>query len=170
MKASKFYTKKPVNAYQFTLPPYTTRWAYRISVGQAVQEARRQDSDKLKQALKLGGAKIMVAEPETALAAFALGLTIDLTVSTAGEDVQYALLDWNNWLKFSTGETVYDAYIYQSGVSVDAQRRFTPLEGTYYFGLRSDNWVDDIDVSVDIEAITETPVFETEWYLEPVRP
>ena len=167
--ASKFYTKKPVNAYQFTLPPNTQRWAYRISVGQAAAEARRQDSEKLKLALQTGGVKLMGIQPETALAAFALGAALDMTVSTAGEDVSYALTDYDNWIKFSKNEE-YQAFMQQMGLSVDAQRRYAPLDGTYFFALRSDNWVDDINVTIEIEAVTELQLFETEVYLEPVRP
>ncbi len=167
--ASKFFTKKPVNAYQFTLPPNTRQWAYRIAVGQAATDARRQDGDKLKSVLQTGAVKIMGVQPETALAAFALGMAIDLTVSKGGEDVDYALVDWNNWQQFSKNEN-YNAYMQQTGVSVDTQRRYTPLNGTYFFALRSDNWVDDINVIIDIEVVTEIPVFETELFLEPVRP
>lgn len=166
---SKFYTKKPVNAYQFTLPPNTVRWAYRVAVGQAAAEARRQDTEKLKLALQTGGVKLMGIQPETALAAFALGVALDMTVSTAGEDVVYALTDYDNWIKFSKGED-YQAFMQQSAISVDAQRRYAPLDGTYFFALRSDNWVDDINVSIEIEAVTEVQLFETELYLEPVRP
>jgi len=169
VSASKFYMKKPVNAYQFTLPPNTQRWAYRISVGQATADARRQDSDKLKLALQTGAVKIMGIQPETALAAFALGAAIDMTVSTAGEDVEYALTDYDNWTKFSKGQP-YTAFIQQAGLSVDAQRRYTPLEGTYFFALRSDNWVDDINVNIEIEAVTEVQLYDTEWYVEPAQP
>ncbi|MEZ4966825.1 MAG: hypothetical protein R2791_16390 [Saprospiraceae bacterium] len=168
VQASKFYTKKPVNAYQFTLPPNTVRWAYRISVGQATADARRRDADKLKSTLQSGAVKIMGVQPQTALAAFALGAAIDMTVSTAGEDVEYAIVDYTNWLKFSEYQD-YSAFMQQSGVSVDVQRRYNPLKGTYYFALKSDNWVDDINVQIDIEAVTEVPVFETEIYLEPVK-
>jgi hypothetical protein len=167
--ASKFFTKKPVNAYQFTLPPHTVRWAYRVSVGQAVQEARRRDAEKFKSALHSGAIKLMGVQPETALAAFALGASLDLTVSAAGEDVEYAIVDYDNWLKFAAYQE-YTAFMQQAGVSVDAQRRYAPLEGTYYVALKSDNWVDDINVSIDIEAVTEVPVFETETYLEPLGP
>ena len=58
VSSSKFYLKKPVNAYQFTLPPNTRQWAYRVAVGQAVQEARKQDAQKLKQAFQGGAAKL----------------------------------------------------------------------------------------------------------------
>lgn len=167
--ASKFYTKKPVNAYQFTLPPNTVQWAYRISVGQAVNDARRQDADKLKSALQTGAVKIMGVQPQTALAAFALGMAIDMTISTSGEDVEYALVDWTNWQQFAKYEN-YTAFIQQGGVSVDAQRRYSPLQGTYYFAFKSNNWMDDINVTIDIEAVTEIPLFETEIYLEPVKP
>lgn len=167
--ASKFYLKKPVNVYQFSLPPNTIRWAYRISVGQATADARRSDADKLKSVLQSGAVKIMGVQPETALAAFALGAAIDMTVSTAGEDVEYAIVDYDNWTKFSENKP-YKAFMQQSGISVDVQRRYTPLQGTYCFALKSDNWVDDINVQIDIEAVTEVPVFETEIYLEPVKP
>lgn len=166
--AKKFYTKKPVNAWQFTLPPNTRQWAYRISVGQAVNEARQRDAQKLSQAFQMGSAKLLGIEPQTALAAFALGMAIDMTVSKSGEDVDYAITDWDNWQKFSNGEE-FRAYMQQNTMSVDVQRRYTPLEGTYWFALRSDNWMDDINVSIEIEAVTETPLFETEWSLEPLR-
>jgi len=103
------------------------------------------------------------------LGAFALGMALDMTVSTAGEDVEYALVDWDNWGKFSKGEN-YNAYIQQGGVSVDAQRRYSPLEGTWFFALKSDNWVDNINVTIEIEAITEVQLFATELYLEPQKP
>ncbi|MBX2892748.1 MAG: hypothetical protein KF734_17600 [Saprospiraceae bacterium] len=167
VSASKFYTKKPTNVYQFTLPPNTVQWAYRISVGQATQEARRRDAEKLKTALQTGAVKLMSVQPQTALAAFALGAALDMTVSSAGEDVEYALVDYDNWSKFSSGKE-YTSYIQQGSVSVDVQRRYKPLQGTYYFALKSDNWVNDINVSIDIEAVTEVPVFETEIYLEPI--
>lgn len=169
VNSSKFYLKKPVNAYQFTLPPNTRQWAYRIAVGQAIQEARQQDAQKLKQAFQGGAIKLMGVQPETALAAFALGMAIDLSTSKAGEDVEYALVDWKNWQAFSKGED-YSASMHQSGVSVDAQRRYAPLEGTLFFALRSDNLLDDITVNIDIEAVVETPIFETLMYLEPLRP
>jgi len=167
--ASKFFTKKPVSVYQFTLPPNTVRWAYRLAVGQAAAEARRQDTEKLKLALQTGGVKLMGIQPETALAAFALGVALDMTVSTAGEDVAYALTDYDNWMKFSKGEE-YQAFMQQAAVSVDVQRLYAPLDGTYFFALRSDNWMDDINVNIEIEAVTEVQLYETELYLEPVRP
>lgn len=167
--ASKLYLKKPVNVYQFTLPPNTVRWAYRIAVGQAAQEARQRDTEKLKSVLQSGAVKLLPIQPETALAAFALGAAIDLTVSTAGEDVAYALVDWNNWLLFSEDKP-YQAFMQQSLISVDVQRRYAPLEGQYFFALRSDNWMDDISVTIDIEVVTEVPIFETELRLEPLRP
>jgi len=169
VSSSKFYLKKPVNAYQFTLPPNTRQWAYRIAVGQAAQEARQQDAQKLRQAFQGGAAKVLGVQPQTALAAFALGMAIDLSVSKAGEDVDYAITDWDNWQHFSKGED-YNAYMQQTGISVDAQRRYAPLEGTYFFSLRSDNWIDDITVNIDIEAVVETPLFETLMFLEPEKP
>jgi hypothetical protein len=78
-------------------------------------------------------------------------------------------VDWDNWQHFSKGED-YNAFISQAGISVDAQRRYAPLEGTFSFALKSDNWVDDITVNIDIEAVVETPLFETLMYLEPEKP
>lgn len=167
--ASKMNLKKPVNAWQFTLPPNTKQWAYRVSVGQAVNQARQQDAQKLAQAFQMGSAKILAVQPETALAAFALGMAIDMSVSKSGEDVDYAITDWDNWQHFSKGED-YQSLMQQNGTSVDVQRRYTPLSGTYWFAFKNHNWVDDIDVSVDIEAVTEVPVFETELFLEPLKP
>ena len=163
--AKKFYLKKPVNAWQFTLPPNTRQWAYRISVGQAANAARQKDAQALSKAFQLGSAKLLGVQPETALAAFALGMAIDMTITKSGEDVDYAITDWDNWQKFSNGGE-YKAFMQQSATSVDVQRRYTPLEGTYWFALRSDNWVDDINVSIEIEAVTEIPLFETETFLE----
>ena len=120
-------------------------------------------------AVEFGTEMLLGVEPETALAAFALGMAIDLSVSKGGEDVDYAVVDWDNWQHFSKGEN-YSAFMQQSGISVDAQRRFAPLEGTFFFALRSDNWVDDITVNIDIEAVVETPIFETQLYLEPEGP
>jgi hypothetical protein len=166
VSASKLGLKNAVNAYQFTLPPHTIQWAYRVSVGQATIDARKRDTEKITGGLKLGAAKLLGYEPTSALAIYALGMAIDLTVSKSGEDVTYALLNADNLAKFKDGKE-YDTFIYQSGVSVDAQRRYAPLEGSFYFGFRNNNWLDDITVSVDIEAVTEVPQFVTEWYLEP---
>lgn len=169
VSANKMGLKKPVGAYQFTLPPNTVRWAYRLSVGQSSIEARRKDAGKLADLLRTTSTKVLSYQPETALAAFALGMAIDLTSSTSGEDVEYALVDGENLHKFFAGESVYQAHIWQNGVSVDVQRRYTPLAGTWFFALRSNNWMDDIDVFVDIEAVTETPIWETETFLEAAR-
>jgi hypothetical protein len=53
---------------------------------------------------------------------------------------------------------------------VDVQRRYKPLEGNWFFAFKNSNWIDSIDVNIDIEAVTEVPVFSEEVYLEPVRP
>lgn len=168
VSAAKFFTKKPVNAWQFTLPPNTRQWAYRIAVGQAANEARQKDAQLLSKAFQLGSAKLLGVEPTSALAAFALGMAIDMTVTKSGEDVDYAITDWDNWQKFSKG-TDYKAFMQQTATSVDVQRRYAPLEGTYWFALRSNNWVDDINVTIEIEAVTDVPVFETEVFLEPLK-
>ncbi len=168
VSASKMGLKSPVSAYSFTLPPHTVQWAYRITVGQALMEARQKDADQLTSALNSGAAKILPVAPPTALAAFALGMAIDLTVPKAGEDVEYALLTAENLSKFKKREP-YQAFIWQGDVSVDVQRRYSPLDGSYFFAFRSDNWMDDITVNVDIEAVTETPIFAEEIYLEPAN-
>lgn len=166
--ASKFGINSPRATYQFTLPPNTVRWAYRLAVGQAAAEAQRKDADNFRNLVTKGSVKIMGIQPQTALAAYALGLAVNMTVSTSGEDVEYAILDGQNVQLFLKGDE-YQAFMQQSSVAVDVQRRYTPLEGTYYFALKSDNWVQNIDVFIDIEAVTETPVYETETFLEPVR-
>lgn len=168
VSASKLGLKNPVSAYAFTLPPHTVQWAYRISVGQTLMESRQKDADQLTSALNSGAAKILPVAPPTALAAFALGMAIDLTVPKAGEDVEYALLTAENLELFKKREP-YKAFIWQGDVSSDVQRRYSPLEGSYYFAFRSDNWMDDITVNVDIEAVTETPIFAEEIYLEPAN-
>jgi hypothetical protein len=157
------------NSYQFSLPPNTVRWAYRVAVGQEVAEARKKDSQKLSEMLQRGAIKVAGYQPETALAAFALGMAIDLTTSTAGEDVEYALINAANQQLFLKGEE-YKAEIWQGGISVDVQRRYKPLEGNWFFAFKNSNWIDSIDVNIDIEAVTEVPVFSEEVYLEPVRP
>ena len=157
------------NAWQFTLPPHTVSWAYRIAVGQEVHEARRKDAQMLSRELKKGAAKALKVQPHSALAALALGMVIDLTTSTAGEDVEYALLSGANKKLFMKGEK-YKAHIWQGGVSIDVQKRYKPLEGTWYFAFKNDNWLDDIDVFIDIEAVTEVPVVGEEIYLSPRRP
>jgi hypothetical protein len=167
--AGRFGIQKAVGSYQFTLPPNTVRWAYRLSVGQAGADARRQDAAKYSAFLQKGATTVLKYQPESALAAFALGVAIDLTVSYAGEAVEYALLTPDNLPKFEK-RAKYDAYLWQGGVSVDVQRRYTPLSGTYFFALRNPNWIDPIDVSIDIEAVTETPLTAEEIYVEPVVP
>lgn len=168
VSASKMGLKSPVGTYQFTLPPHTVNWAYRISVGQALAEARKKDADQLTGALNSGAAKLLAVTPPTALAAFALGMAIDLTVPKVGESVEYALMSGENLEKFKKREP-YQAYIWQGSVSTDVQRRFAPLEGTYYFAFRTSNWIDDITVNIDIEAVTETPIYAEEIFLEPIR-
>lgn len=168
VSASKLGLKNPVGTYQFSLPPHTVNWAYRISVGQALNDARKKDADQLTSAINSGAAKLLPVAPETALAAFALGMAIDLTVPKVGEAVEYALLSADNLENFRKREP-YQAYIWQSAVSVDVQRRYTPLVGTYYFAFRTSNWFNDITVNIDIEAVTETPIYAEEYYLEPVR-
>lgn len=168
--AGKLGIKKPVNAYFFSLPPHTQRWAYRISVGQAGAEARAQDAQKFSSLLKAGSLKALPVQPETALAAFALGVAIDLTVrSSAGDDVNYALVDETNLALFYD-EKPYKAHMSQSRVAADAQRRYTPTEGSWYFAFRNPNWVNDIGVLVEIEAVVETPIYGVESWLEPLKP
>jgi hypothetical protein len=152
-------------AWFFTLPPNTTQWAYRVSVGQSAANARRADAQKFSELTKSGAMKMMAVQPETALAAFALGMAVEMTVSTAGEDVEYILADAVNTQRYLNAQTTYDAFIWQGAVNVDVQRRYTPLSGTFALAFRNNNWVDDISVEVDIEAVTETPVIEMETYL-----
>lgn len=154
-------------SYRFELPPNTARWAYRIGVSQSVQEARRRDAEQFNELIRKGSTKIMAYQPETALAAFALGMAVQMTTSTAGEDVEYAIVDPQNLQKFMDGEDKYDAWIWQGAVSVDTQRRFNPLGGAFAFALKNNNLVDDINVTIDIEAVIETPLFEEEIFLTP---
>lgn len=152
-------------SYRFDLPANTVRWAYRIGVSQSVQEARRRDAEQFNQLVQKGSTKLMAYQPETALAAFALGMAVQMTTSTAGEDIEYAIVDPTNLQKFMKGEDKYDAWIWQGAVSVDTQRRYSPLAGSYAFALKNNNLVDDVDVTLDIEAVTETPLFEEEIFL-----
>jgi hypothetical protein len=165
--AAKMGINTARTAYFFTLPPNTVTWAYRIGVGQSVTDARRADAQKFSELTRKGATKVMAYQPETALAAFALGMAVDLTVSTAGEDVEYILADGANTQKFLAGQTQYDAFIWQGNISVDVQRRFAPLVGMYAFSFKNNNWFDDINVQVDIEAVTETPITTEEIYLLP---
>lgn len=162
--------KQNRTSYRFELPPNTTRWAYRIGVSQEVQEARRRDAEAFQRLVNQGATKLMAFQPETALAAFALGAAVNMTTSTGGEDIEYAITDPANLQKFIDGADKYDAYIWQGSISVDAQRRFAPLAGAYSFALKNNNLLDEVNVTVEIEAITETPVFEEEIYLEPQQP
>lgn len=157
-------------SYRFDLPENTVRWAYRIGVAQSVQEARRKDAERLRDLTDKGATKLMAIEPQTALAAFALGMAVQMTTSTAGEDVEYAITDLVQLKKFLEGSNQYDAYIWQGSVSVDAQKRYSPLSGSYAFALKNNNLMDDIDVAIDIEVVTETPLFEEEIYLVPQQP
>jgi hypothetical protein len=165
--AAKLGMSKSRTAYFFNLPPNTTQWAYRVSVGQSAANARRADAQKFADLTKSGATKIMAVQPETALAAFALGLAVDMTVSTAGEDVEYILADAPNTQRFLEGQTTYNAFIWQGAINIDVQRRYDPLAGTYAFAFKNNNWMDDINVEVDIEAVTDTPVWEQETFLVP---
>lgn len=168
VSASKLGLKNPVGTYQFTLPPHTVSWAYRITVGQALTDARKKDADQLTSAINSGAAKLLPVAPPTALAALALGMAIDLTVPKVGEAVEYALMTAENLEKFRKREP-YQAFIWQGSVSSDVQRRYTPLEGSYYFAFRTNNWIDDITINVDMEAVTETPIYAEETFVEPVK-
>lgn len=154
-------------AYRFELPPNTTRWAYRVGVSQLAKESQRKDAEAFADLTKKGAMKLMAFQPQTALAAYAMGVAIQVTTSTSGEDIEYALVDAANLERFMRGENQYDAYIWQGSVSVDAQRRQQPLAGGYAFVLKNNNLIDNVDVMVEIEAIIETPVFEEEIFLAP---
>lgn len=167
VRLGKMGVSSNVNSYQFTLPPNTVRWAYRIAVGQEALEARRKDAETLGRMLKNGAAKGLAASPTNSLAAFALGMTIELSTSSA--DVEYAPVNAENQQNFLSGKP-YQAEIWQGGISTDAQRRYKPLSGNWFFALKNDNWLEAIDVYIDIEAVAETPVYEEEIYLEAVRP
>ncbi len=168
VSASKMGIQKPMGMYQFSLPAHTVRWAYRITVGQTTAEARRKDAETLKNLLQSGAAKALAIAPQTALAAFALGVAVDLTVPNTGEVIDYALLSRENADLFLKGKP-YKAFIFQENVSNDVQRRTSPLEGTWFFAFRNDNWIDDISLQIDIEAITEIPIYAEETYLEPLK-
>ena len=167
VSASNMGIKNNRTSYRFELPAHTVRWAYRVGVSQSVQEARQRDAAQFNDLVRKGSTKIMAIHPETALAAFALGMAVQMTTSTGGEDIEYALVDPANLQKFLEGENKYDAHIWQGAVTVDAQRRYAPLTGSYGFALKNNNLVDDVNVSIDIEAITEIPLFDDEIYLAP---
>ena len=109
-------------AYRFELPSNTVQWAYRIGVSQVAQEARRKDTELLAELTKKGAMKLVAFQPQTALAAYAMGMAVQLTTSTVGEDIEYALVDADNLQRFMRGADQYDAYMWQGSVSVDAQR------------------------------------------------
>jgi hypothetical protein len=154
-------------SYRFELPANTIQWAYRIGVSQVASEARRKDAEMLAELSKKGAMKIAAFQPQTALASYAMGVAMQLTTSTSGEDIEYALVDLPNLQRFMQGEDQYDAFIWQGSVSVDAQRRQQPLAGTYAFALKNNNVLEGVEVMVEIEAILETPILEDELYLVP---
>jgi hypothetical protein len=39
--------------------------------------------------------------------------------------------------------------------------------GAYAFALKNNNLLESVDVTVEVEAIVETPIFEDELYLTP---
>lgn len=169
VSANKFGFKSPKNVYRFSLPNQTARWAVRISVGQEGNESRKKDNEQLSLEIKKASTKLFGIEPTTGLAAFALGMSIDMMNSKSGEDVSYDLLDEANAQLFLSAKP-YKSFFTQTGISVDAQRfENINLPSGLAIALKSDNFLDDINVTVDIEAIVETPIIIDNWYLSPIK-
>lgn len=167
--AQKLGLTSNINHYQFSIPAGTLYWTYRIGVSQEVAKARKQDAVAFQTAMNDLSQNISTVLPKTSLAAYALGYLPKLTVSSAGEDVDYSLVDYNNLQLFRAGQS-YNGWIHQKGISVDVQKitnQNGPTSGTYYFTLRNDNQIDNIDVVIEIVTVKQVTTYKTETYQEP---
>lgn len=156
----------------FTLPknetlPYKTRkvvaWAYWIGVDDAGNKAWQQNSNTISKLVK-GAAAIYL----TPLGALAAGAVTSLMLPSAGEDVEYWLMDTQNKDLFYSE---YQYSTYDKGKGIAGYRKFTQndvLQGTYFIVLRNDNYMQGINANVKVTVIMETNLYEDKPYTETV--
>jgi hypothetical protein len=167
--AQKLGLTSNTNYYQFTIPQGTLHWTYRIGVAQEVAKAQQKDAIKFQKATANFAKNNIATFPETALAAYALGYIPRLTISSAGEDVDYSLVDYNNLSLFKADKS-YNSWIHQKGISVDVKKITSqngPIAGTYYFTLRNDNQIDNIDVKIEIVTVKQVTTYKWQTYKVP---
>ena len=139
------------NTFNFELPQNTVTWSYYVGVDQAGQEAYEQASKELSIHVAPGVAKIPGYGP---LAALALGSVHYISRLQKGEDVEYYLVEGDNYSLFNNDQPFH--YIKKGKVINDFSLMTTTLKGTYHFCLLNDNAVMGINVVVKVTAIVVT--------------
>lgn len=151
----------PVNIKRELEEKKTLSWAYWIGVGDESNAAWEKNSRAVKTAVK-GVASLTL----TPLGALAVGLVTDLITVSAGEDVQYLLLDGNGVNNLNGG---LEYQYYDRGTVVNAYRFFTHQgmqQGRFYVRLSNDNVMTPIVVYVKVSAIVKHTVYRMEEYTD----
>lgn len=144
------------NRYVVTLdlPENTIVWSYYIGVNQAGQKAFQ---DAVGNIARYASPLIAHIPEYGPLAALALGGTSYLTSVQGGEDIEYYFLDQKNMNLFSNGKRFI--YIKKAKVINDFSRMTQPLKGKFYIGLLNNNFVQPVDVTIKMTAVTVKPVW-----------
>jgi hypothetical protein len=138
-------------SFHFVLPENTVSWSYYVGVDQAGQEAYQQATQLLAKNASPFLLKIPGYGP---LAALALGGSSYIAQLQSGENVNYYIVDPNNFTLYQNGSP-FKCYK-QGNVINDKSKVEAPLRGILYMCLSNDNAVQGISVTVKITAITVT--------------
>lgn len=139
------------NSFSFTLPAHTVAWSYYVGVDQAGHDAYTKATKDL---TKYAAPVVLRIPGYGPLAALALGGASYITQLSAGEDIDYYIVDSDNVNLFLSGYQFY--YIKKGKVINDFSQMTSNLKGTYHFCLSNDNAITGVSVTVKVTAVTVT--------------
>lgn len=136
-------------------------WAYWVGVGEESNEFWKQNRKLITGAVQ--GAATYFTSP---LGGIAAGAITNLMLPVNGEDVEYALVNDQNYKLFLDGKP-YKAF--DNGKGVAGYKRITDpdkLQGKFNIALANDNLVQAIDVNVKVAVIIEHIKYRDEKYTD----
>ncbi|WP_294821113.1 hypothetical protein [uncultured Flavobacterium sp.] len=151
----------PVNSVTKDETKKIVAWAYWVGVGEESNEFWKQNRK-----LITGAVKGAVAYFTSPLGGIAAGVVTNLVLPVNGEDVEYALVNAQNY-KFFLENKPYKSF--DSGKGIAGYKRISDadkLQGKFTIALSNDNLVQPIDVNVKVAVIIEHIKYQDEKYMD----
>lgn len=151
----------PANAVTKDETKKVVAWAYWVGVGEESNEFWKQNRKLITGAVQ--GAASYFTSP---LGGIAAGAITNLMLPVNGEDVEYALVNDQNY-KLFLEDKPYKSF--DSGKGIAGYKRITDadkLQGKFNIALANDNLVQPIDINVKVAVIIEHIKYKDEKYTD----
>lgn len=151
-----------LNTVSFTLPENTAQWSFYIGVDESKTQSYANAASDFTKTAASAAVKIPGYGVTAALALYGISY---FTQITAGNAVDYYIVNSEEASTFSSGGNINSAYKYGSQVVNAFSQMKTPLQGQYYVCLKNHNMFEPIDVTINVSAI----VIKKQWATRQVK-